>query len=510
MLSTSGVGYPCGMNTYDMERGLREEFRAGGAAMLEQFADRAFARATDAGLVIGNTVRILRDATENFPAWLEAIRSAQRSIFFESYIIADDEVGREFAYALAERARAGVRVRLIYDWLGTRRSGALWKILADAGVDVRAFNPPRFDDPIGWVTRDHRKMIAVDGRIGFVTGLCVSSRWCGDAQRSIEPWRDTGIEIRGPAVVELEDAFAQVWSSIGAPLPDDAFTAQPAPPDGDVALRVIASAPTTASLYRLDQLIASMASERLWLTDAYFVGITPYVRALCAAANDGVDVRLLVPGASDLPIVSRLSRTGYRPLLEAGIRVFEWNGSMLHAKTAVADHRWARVGSTNLNFASWMSNYELDVAVENEDFARQMAAMYEDDLTRATEIVLGRRNRVTVAREGRMRGRSRRALSGSAGRAAAGALSVGSAFGAALTHRRVLSPTDASLLGTLAAVLLGVAVIALVWPAVLAIPIAIVAAWLGSLTLWRAFKLYRGKRHAARGDDAQAAPTDWP
>ena len=119
-------------------------------------------------------------------------------------------------------------------------------------------------------------------------------------------------------------------------------------PAGDMTVRVLAAEPNLAALYRLDQLIAAMARSTLWLTDAYFVGVTPYVQALRAAALDGVDVRLLVPGASDLPFLSPLSRAGYRPLLEAGVRVFEWNGSMLHAKTAVADGKWARVGSTNL------------------------------------------------------------------------------------------------------------------------------------------------------------------
>ena len=160
-------------------------------------------------------------------------------------------------------------------------------------------------------------------------------------------------------------------------------------------------------------------------------------------------MRLLVPGASDIPAVSPLSRAGYRPLLEAGVRVFEWNGTMLHAKTAVADGLWSRVGSTNLNLASWMSNYELDVAIEDAAFARTMAAQYERDLARSTEIVLTRRNRVrpteAPAAAG-SRGGARRAMSGSAGRAAAGAVSVGSALGAALTNRRTLGPAEAGLL----------------------------------------------------------------
>jgi hypothetical protein len=145
-------------------------------------------------------------------------------------------------------------------------------------------------------------------------------------------------------------------------------------------MRIVATVPYTAALFRVDQLVAALAQRTLWLTDAYFAGTTPYVQALRAAARDGVDVRILVPGSSDIPVLRPLSRAGYRPLLEAGVRVFEWNGSMLHAKTAVADGRWARVGSTNLNLASWIGNRELDAMVEDEAFARDMEAMYLEDL----------------------------------------------------------------------------------------------------------------------------------
>ena len=137
-----------------------------------------------------------------------------------------------------------------------------------------------------------------------------------------------------------------------------------------MGLRVVATVPATAVLFRVDQLVAALAKNRLWLTDAYYAGTTAYVQALRAAAKDGVDVRLLVPNGTDIPILRPLSRAGYRPLLEAGVRVFEWNGTMLHAKTAVADSNWARVGSSNLNVASWLGNCELDVVVEDESFAR--------------------------------------------------------------------------------------------------------------------------------------------
>ena len=156
-------------------------------------------------------------------------------------------------------------------------------------------------------------------------------------------------------------------------MPSQPFVPSPQPPAaaGDVALRVVATTPGTLAVLRLDQLIAAAASRTLWITDAYFAGIPPYIQALRAAALDGVDVRLLVPGASDISVLRPLSQAGYRPLLEAGVRVFEWKGSMLHAKTAVADGRWARVGSSNLNIASWVGNYELDVLVEDEDFPRR-------------------------------------------------------------------------------------------------------------------------------------------
>ena len=467
---------------------------------MRPLADRAFERTAGAPLVPGNRVRILKDADENFPAWLEAIRAAERTVYFESYIIGDDRVGREFVQALAQRARAGVRVRLLYDWLGTRASRSLFAPLVAAGGAVRVFNPPRLDSPIGWLTRDHRKSIAVDGRVGFVSGLCASAQWLGDPARKLDAWRDTGVEIRGPAVAEIERAFVQVWGACGGdPIGEAELTPADAIADaGDVSLRVIATVPNSGGLLRLDQLIAAAAEERLWLTDAYFVGVTPYVQALCAAARDDVDVRLLVPGASDLPVVSGVSRAAYRSLLEGGVRVFEWNGSMLHAKSAVADGRWARVGSTNLNIASWLTNYELDVAIEDERLGAGMAAIYEQDLGNATEIVLGKRYRVRASPAPSAPRHGRRVLSGSAGRAAAGAMGVGAAVGAALTSRRSLGPAEANLLGVVALILIVLAVLAVLWPPALAYPIAVVAAWAAIVMLVRARRLWRERRKRTR------------
>jgi len=471
------------------------------SAPLRLLADQALSRTAGAPLVGGNAVRLLKDAGENFPAWIAAIHAAERSIFFESYIVADDATGREFRDALAARARAGVRVHVLHDWLGStgRLFKGFWRSLEAAGASVRAFNPPRFDSPLGWLSRDHRKSICIDGRVAFVSGLCVSHQWLGNPSKGKEPWRDTGIEIRGPAVADIERAFAQVWATTGAQLGNDDLTASELiPPAGDVSLRVVASAPATAGLMRLDQLIASIARTRLWLTDAYFFPITVYVQALCAAAKDGVDVRLLVPGASDIPLISPMSRSVYRPLLESGVRVFEWNGTMLHAKTAIADGRWARVGSTNLNLASFVGNYELDVAVEDAGFAALMERQYRDDLLHATEIVLEQRRRSTRPVPARTDvQRARRAPSGSAGRAAAGAVRFGSTVGTALTHPGTLAYGSGRIMGGAAAGLIVLAAIGAIWPHAIAWPVAAIALWFAMALLiraWRGFGVARRSR----------------
>jgi cardiolipin synthase A/B len=457
-------------------------------------AEQALSRTAGAPLVPDNSLRLLRDARENYPAWLEAIRSARQTILFENYFICDDEVGRQFADAFITKAREGVRVRLLYDWLGNlgRASRRFWQRLRDEGVEVRCFNPPRADSPLGWLSRNHRKSLCVDQRIAFVTGLCVGRMWVGEPERGLEPWRDTGVEVRGPALVDVARAFSQTWAEAGEPLPADELPDRDTiAPAGEVMLRVVASMPNFAGLYRLDQLIAAMARQTLWLTDAYFVGTTNYIQALRTAALDGVDVRLLVPGSSDIPILVPVSRAGYRPLLEAGVRVFEWNGSMLHAKTAVADGRWARVGSTNLNVASWVGNWELDVAVEDEALAQTMQAMYLDDLTHATEMVLSDKQRVRPTGPPVARPAGDRQRQGSAGRVAAGAISVSNTIGAAIANRRVLGPAEAKIMMVAGLLLLALAAVAVLWPLMFVVPFTLFAVWLGIALLIKAYRLHR-------------------
>ncbi|WP_157511053.1 phospholipase D-like domain-containing protein [Frateuria sp. Soil773] len=469
-------------------------------------AEQALSRAAGAPLLSGNAVDLLIDAAVHYERWLAAIRGARHRVLLENYIIRDDEVGRAFRDALAERAREGVFVAVVYDWLGClgQSRAAFWKPLRDAGGQVRVFNPPTLGETFGWISRDHRKLLVVDGVQGFLSGVCISAKWLGDPQRGIAPWRDTGVALRGPAVGELEAAFAQSWASIGAALPAWPAASAEAAPAGDVALRVIATQPATTGMYRLDQQIAALARRTLWLTDAYFVGIAPYVQALAAASRDGVDVRLLVPGSSDIPMVAGMSRSGYRPLLKAGIRVFEWNGSMLHAKTAVADGQWARVGSSNLNIASWLGNREIDVAVEDEGFARLLAAQYERDLQNATEIVLAprQRRRVEKVRSSEARPPRPRGASGSSSRAAASALRIANTVGAAITDRRVLGDTETGPLLGGTALLVVLAAVAALWPAVVAWPIAALAAWFALNLGIRTWRLRRRRLARQRDPDA--------
>jgi len=458
------------------------------ASDLRLLADQAFSRAAGAPLVPGNDVSLLLDAAENYPAWLEAIAAAKRYVHFETYILHGDAVGERFAKALVERAQAGVPVRVSYDWMGAlgNTRGRFWKQLRAGGVEVRCYNPPRLDEPFGWLSRDHRKCLVVDGEIAFVTGLCVGQRWEGDARRSVAPWRDTGVAVRGPAVADVARSFADSWAACGEPLPAEEQGCDP-PRAGDVSLRVVAGTPGTTGLFRLDQLVAALARRTLWLSDAYYAGTSTYVQALRAAAQDGVDVRLLVPGrGSDIRIVQAISRSGYPQLLQAGVRVFEWNGPMMHAKTAVADSRWARVGSTNLNVASWIGNRELDVVVEDEAFARRMEEQYVEDLKGSTEIVLSKRRWVREA--GEVRRPRTRGAGGSAGRAAAGALRLGNALGAVLSPRRVHSPIQRRLMVPAGLVLVSLAPIAAVWPRALAWPLGIFALWIGIALLIRAAK----------------------
>jgi cardiolipin synthase len=472
-------------------------------------ADQAFARTAGAPLVGGNAVRLLKDGSENYPAWLEAIRKAEHWIHFETYILHEDKIGKVFAEALCERARAGVKVRLLIDWLGNmmKTSPKFWRMLRQAGVEARSFGYPTIDSPLGWVSRDHRKSLIIDGRVAFVSGLCVGDDWTDDGH---EAQRDTGVMIQGPAVADVEAAFAESWATTGKRVPPEELPAASLTPTaGDVSLRVIATMPSTWGVFKLDQLVASVARETLWVTDAYFVGVSAYVNALIAAAKDGVDVRLLVPGTVDVFGVGAMSRAGYRALLDGGVRIFEWNGVMLHAKTAVADGRWARVGSTNANITSWFGNWELDVAIEDDGFGRQMMEMYERDLENSTEVVLRSRKVRTVERRRTPRREDWRNVGRNTGRAAAaGAIRVGRTLGAALTRRREVGPAEAINLFWSSLLFLALGVVSFLWPKALAIPFAILLIWFAVAGLFQSWRLYHRETVEGTEDSSRAPDTE--
>jgi cardiolipin synthase len=343
-------------------------------------------RVAGARPVPGNRVTLLFDGPEIYPALLEAIGSARRWIHLDNYIIRSDLTGRRFAEALAARAREGVRVRVMTDWLGsfgTRRR--FWRELRAAGVEVRFFGPPNLWHLRRNLTRNHRKLLVTDGGWAATGGWCLGDEWAGNPARGRQPWRETGVVIAGPAAAVLDQAFASVWRRVGAPLPDDERVAEVAE-QGSAEVRVMAGEPGDArSTGTLDLLLAGSV-ERVWITDAYLVAPRGIFRGLLDAARQGVDVRLLVPGTSDLPHIRNLTRSGYRQLLAAGVRIFEWRGPMLHAKSIVADGRWVRIGSTNLNLSSLIANYELDVLIEDETLAQQMEGRFRRDLDHSVEV----------------------------------------------------------------------------------------------------------------------------
>lgn len=470
---------------------------------LVRAAERAMERSSDSPQVRGNTARLLVDGDAAFPAWLNAIEEARDWIHFENYILRDDTTGRRFRDALCDRAREGVRVRVLYDWMGCWATPRrFFRPFRDAGVDARAFSPPRAVNPLGFLRRDHRKVVAVDGRYASVGGMCIGDEWGGHPEKGIPGWRDTGAEFRGPVSAVLDQAFSRTWALAGDPLPPDEV---PDPsccrPVGDVSVRVVEGVPAKSRIYRLSQFLALAVEQRLWITDPYFLVPPAMAEALSAAARGGVDVRVLLPAYNNWPIVGGMSRAGYRPLLEAGVRIFEWEGPMIHAKTAVADGVWARVGSSNQNLASLLGNWELDVAVTDVHFAREMEALFERDLASAVEVRLlstsfspqpfrERRavERVVVEdpaderKPGREKARDarRRSYRGTDAARFIGRIArAGSVLARALIGERLIGREDVGWIAVVAAILFLYAGLGFLYPKWIGWPVAFAFFWLG-------------------------------
>ena len=480
---------------------------------IRALADQALSRTAGAPLVGGNAVRLLQDARENYPAWEAAIREAKHTIHLEMYIIHRDRVGRRFVDLLAAKAREGVTVRVIYDWFGcgTGPMRGLFRPLLLAGGQVRVFNPPSIAAMFGWIRRNHRKLLVVDGEVAFIGGLCIGDAWEGQPERGRAPWRDTAVEIRGPAAAHADAAFADSWEYTGGTLQDgemarwrdDELTKwRDGASEAPVALRVIPTEPFTASMLRVDLFVAAMARERLWITDAYFMGHGPFADALMQAARDGVDVRLLLPHGSDVGWTVPVSRTLYRSLLDAGVTVYEWTGSMIHAKTAVADSRWSRVGSTNLNVNSWLGNWELDVLIEDPTVAAAMEAQFLEDLSKATAITREPSGRLIATPVRGVGGRTRR----SARRVAREVTGVARSLGAAVTGSRPLEDFEVGPLMLLSAAFVITAVLAWLRPAVIAWPIAALTTWAGITLLIDAWQAHRAATRRSATPSSREEP----
>jgi cardiolipin synthase len=353
-------------------------------------------------LSAGNSVLLLQDGAATYRAMFAAIESATDHINLESYIIEDDEIGRQFSELLLLKRSQGVQVNLVYDSVGSIGTPkAFFDRLAAGGVQVLEFNPV---NPLSvkteWLVnnRDHRKLLVVDGHTAFVGGINFSRVHSGGSflrRRAPDAklaWRDTHLRIDGPVVDEFQKLFLQTWQKQrGAPLADANYFPALASRGAEM-VRAIGSTPDDPhSLIYLTLISAISKSEHhVYLTNAYFVPDPQLLTALTDAAARGVDVRLLLPGQSDSGVVFHAGRSHYSGLLRAGVKINERRGSMLHAKTATIDGVWSCVGSTNLDWRSFLHNHEIDAAILGREFAGQMQSAFMADLEASEAIDLER------------------------------------------------------------------------------------------------------------------------
>jgi cardiolipin synthase len=355
---------------------------------------------SDSPLTLGNKATLLQDGTATYAAMFAAIAQAKDHVNLESYIIEDDDTGHEFADLLLQAQARGVQVNLIYDSVGGFNTPKLFfERLMQAGVAVLEFNPI---NPLAakgeWLInqRDHRKILLVDGRIAIMGGINISSvyasgsalRRAGKPSTNHVEWRDTDIQLEGPVVAEFQKLFLQTWAKqLGPPLAAKAYF-PPLTPQGKDIVRAIGSTPDDPYSLIYLTLISAIgnAEKHVRLTNAYFVPDPQLLQALTDAAARGVNVQLILPSQSDSSLVFHAGRAHYAGLLQGGVQIFERQGALLHSKTAVIDGVWSTVGSTNLDWRSFLSNDELNAIVLGRDFAAQMQAMFEKDLSASTRI----------------------------------------------------------------------------------------------------------------------------
>ena len=339
--------------------------------------------------VDGNRAQVLRNGDEIFPAMLAAIRAAQTSITFETYIYWSGAIGREFAQALAERARHGVKTHVLLDWVGSARmDDALLTELASAGVQVRKFHPPHWSHLGRLNNRTHRKLLVVDGRIGFTGGVGIAPQWTGHAQDPAH-WRDTHFRIDGPVVAQMQAVFLDNWIKVtGALLHGPAYFPALAP-TGPALAQMFSSSPAggSESMQLMYLLAITAATRSIDLSAAYFVPDALTQRALLDAMQRGVRLRIIVPGAhTDSETVRSASRALWGPLLAAGALIAEYQPTMFHSKVLTLDGLLVSVGSTNFDNRSFRLNDEATLNLFDAAFARQQTALFDADLARARRV----------------------------------------------------------------------------------------------------------------------------
>ena len=338
----------------------------------------------------GNRIEILRNGVCFFPVMLAAIRAAKRSINLEFYIYWDGEIGRMFAEALAERSRAGVKVNVILDAVGSSlMSHDLIDFLRRNGINVEWYHPLRWYTISRINHRTHRKILIVDGRIGFSGGVGIADEWQGDAD-SPDHWRETVARVEGPAVAQMQSAFMDNWVKSRGELLVGLDYFPLLEPVGTHLAQVVKSSPSEgSSAVKLLYIVSIVSAQRsIYIANAYFLPDIDTVRALEGAVRRGVDVRVLVPGEhTDVPIVRFAGRWQYDRLLRRKIRIFEYQPTMMHAKTMVVDGIWSTIGSSNFDERSFRLNDEVNVNIYDEGIAAQMESMFFEDLARSEEIV---------------------------------------------------------------------------------------------------------------------------
>lgn len=356
---------------------------------------------SDGPVYCDSRAQLLIDGPETFEAMGEAIRHAERFIDVETFIFDDGEIGHKFTRALAERAKDGVAVRLIYDSVGSLASEERpFRRLEEAGVALQAFNeidPTEGGSPLDANVRDHRKLLIVDGRVAFTGGVNIDSPYRRSSQDDHDHdstelgWRDTHVAIHGPAVRGFQAIFDRNWGDRPDPLGGERGRDTDPGPAGDVmiaGLTAEGSEKERSPIYRTYFKAMDAACERLWITQAYFVPDRPFIRRLTEAAARGVDVRIVVPGVSDSTLVLHASRSHYGKLLRGGVRLFENPGTFIHAKTAVIDGVCSTVGSSNLDPRSFLHNDEVNAVIFGREFGRQMEQQFEQDLAECEEVLL--------------------------------------------------------------------------------------------------------------------------